>query len=52
MTGLIGQYCHGNEPSHHVIYFFSLLGRRDLAAKYIKEVMDTQYGVSILRKMP
>ena len=45
VTGLIGQYCHGNEPSHHVIYFFSLLGRRDLAAKYIKEVMDSQYGV-------
>jgi putative alpha-1,2-mannosidase len=45
VTGLIGQYCHGNEPSHHVIYFFSLLGRRDLAAKYIREVMDTQYGV-------
>ena len=46
VTGLIGQYCHGNEPSHHVIYFFSLLGRRDLAAKYIKEVMDTQYGTT------
>ena len=43
VTGLIGQYCHGNEPSHHDIYFFSLLGRRDLAAKYIKEVVDTQY---------
>ena len=45
VTGLIGQYCHGNEPSHHDIYFFSLLGRRDLAAKYIREVIDTQYGV-------
>ncbi len=43
VTGLIGQYCHGNEPSHHDIYFFTLLGRRDLAAKYIREVMDTQY---------
>ena len=43
VTGLIGQYCHGNEPSHHNIYFFSLLGRRDLAAQYIREVMDTQY---------
>ena len=43
VTGLIGQYCHGNEPSHHNIYFFSLLGRRDLAARYIREVMDTQY---------
>ena len=46
VTGLIGQYCHGNEPSHHDIYFFSLLGRRDLAAKYIREVVDTQYGVA------
>ena len=43
VTGLIGQYCHGNEPSHHVIYFFSLLGRRDLTAKYVREVMETQY---------
>ena len=43
VTGLIGQYCHGNEPSHHVVYFFSLLGRRDLASKYIREVMDSQY---------
>lgn len=46
VTGLIGQYCHGNEPSHHVIYFFTLLGRRDLAAKYIREVMGTQYGTT------
>ena len=46
VTGLIGQYCHGNEPSHHVIYFFSLLGRRDLAAKYVHEVMETQYGTT------
>ena len=46
VTGLIGQYCHGNEPSQHVIYFFSLLGRRDLAAKYINEVMESQYGVT------
>ena len=43
VTGLIGQYCHGNEPSHHNIYFFSLLGRRDLAAQFIRQVMDTQY---------
>ena len=43
VTGLIGQYCHGNEPSHHNIYFFTLMGRRDLAAEYIREVMDTQY---------
>ncbi len=40
VTGLMGQYCHGNEPSHHNIYFFTLLSRRDLAAKYIREVTD------------
>ena len=28
VTGLIGQYCHGNEPCHHDIYFFTLMGRR------------------------
>jgi len=43
VTGLIGQYCHGNEPCHHNIYFFTLMGRRDLAAEYIREVMETQY---------
>jgi len=44
VSGLIGQYCHGNEPSHHNIYFFTLLGRRDLTAKYVREVMETQYS--------
>ena len=44
VTGLIGQYAHGNEPSHHVIYFFTLAGRPDLAAKYVRKVFDTQYA--------
>ena len=43
VSGLIGQYAHGNEPSHHVIYFFTLAGRNDLAAKYVRKVFDTQY---------
>ncbi|MBQ0031611.1 MAG: GH92 family glycosyl hydrolase, partial [bacterium] len=43
VTGLIGQYVHGNEPSHHVIYLFSLLGRPDLAARYVREVFDKFY---------
>ena len=42
-SGLIGQYAHGNEPSHHVIYFFTLAGRPDLAGKYVRKVFDTQY---------
>jgi len=27
VTGLIGQYAHGNEPSHHVTYLYALAGR-------------------------
>lgn len=47
VTGLIGQYAHGNEPSHHVIYFFTLAGRPDLAAKYVRKVFETQYTASV-----
>lgn len=43
VTGLIGQYAHGNEPSHHIIYMYSALGRRDLAAKWIAVVSDSMY---------
>jgi len=43
ISGLIGQYVHGNEPSHHVIYFYTLAGRPDLAADRIREVCDRFY---------
>ena len=43
VTGLIGQYVHGNEPSHHVIYFYTLAGRPDKAAERIREVFDKFY---------
>ena len=43
VTGLIGQYAHGNEPSHHVAYLFRCAGRRDLTAKYVREICRTQY---------
>ena len=46
VSGLIGQYAHGNEPSHHVIYFFTLAGRPDLAGKYVRQVFDTQYSTA------
>ena len=42
-TGLIGQYAHGNEPSHHTIYFFQFMGRGDLTATYVREVFDRFY---------
>ena len=43
VTGLIGQYVHGNEPSHHVIYFYPLAGRPEKAAERIREVFDKFY---------
>ena len=43
VTGLIGQYAHGNEPSHHIIYLYTQLGRPDKAAKWIKVVADSMY---------
>lgn len=43
VTGLIGQYAHGNEPSHHIIYMYSALGRKDKAAKWLRVVADSMY---------
>lgn len=45
VTGLIGQYAHGNEPSHHVAYFYALAGRPDRTAEVVREVCDRFYGV-------
>lgn len=43
ISGLIGQYAHGNEPSHHIIYMYTALGHPEKAAAKIKLVMDSLY---------
>lgn len=43
VTGLIGQYAHGNEPSHHVTYIYALAGRPWRTQELIREIFDTQY---------
>ena len=43
ITGLIGQYSHGNEPCHHVIYLYTLAGRRDKAADLVRRVFRDFY---------
>lgn len=43
ISGLIGQYVHGNEPSHHVAYLYPYLGRPDRTAEVVREVCDTFY---------
>jgi predicted alpha-1,2-mannosidase len=42
--GCIGDYWHGNEPSHHIIYIYSYLGQPWKAAKLLRQIIDTQYG--------
>ncbi len=43
VTGLIGQYAHGNEPSHHVTYLYALAGRPSRTQELVREIFDTQY---------
>ncbi len=43
VSGLIGQYAHGNEPSHHIIYMYTALGQPQKAAEKIKIVVDSLY---------
>ena len=44
LRGCIGEYWHGNEPSHHVIYLYSLAGQPWKAAERLHQVVTTQYG--------
>ncbi len=46
ISGLIGQYVHGNEPSHHIIYFYTMAGRRDKAAEKVRQVLATLYSTA------
>lgn len=43
ISGLIGQYAHGNEPSHHTIYLYTMLGENDKAADRINQVIEEFY---------
>ena len=43
ITGLIGQYAHGNEPSHHVAYLYNYVGEPWKTARRVREIMTTQY---------
>lgn len=46
ISGLIGQYVHGNEPSHHIIYFYTMAGAGDKAAEKVREVLSTMYSTA------
>jgi putative alpha-1,2-mannosidase len=44
ITGLIGQYAHGNEPSHHIAWLYSATPRADKGHKRIREILATMYS--------
>jgi predicted alpha-1,2-mannosidase len=44
IQGRIGEYWHGNEPSHHIIYLYAYAGQPWKAQKWLHEVVKTQYG--------
>ena len=43
ITGLIGQYAHGNEPSHHIPYLYNYVGQPWKTAERVREIMLTMY---------
>lgn len=43
ISGLIGQYAHGNEPSHHIIYMYNYVGQPWKAADLVRQTLSTMY---------
>lgn len=43
ISGLIGQYAHGNEPSHHILYMYNYVGQHDKTSEKVREVLKTMY---------
>ena len=43
ISGFIGQYVHGNEPSHHVAYIYQYLGRPDKTQRWVRKIMQSLY---------
>ena len=44
ITGLIGWYAHGNEPSHHIAYLYDYAGEPWKTQERLKQIMETQYA--------
>ena len=46
ITGLIGQYAHGNEPSHHIAYMFNFANKPWETQYWVREILKTQYNTT------
>jgi len=42
-TGMIGQYAHGNEPSHHVAYLYNYIDKPWKTQELVRKILETQY---------
>lgn len=45
-SGFVGQYAHGNEPSHHVSYLYACAGEAWKTQKYVAHIMNNLYNTS------
>lgn len=43
VTGLVGQYAHGNEPSHHIAYLYNYVGQQDKCAEKVRHILEELY---------
>ncbi len=43
ITGLIGQYAHGNEPSHHMAYLYNYVGKPEKTKMRVKQILNEMY---------
>jgi len=43
ITGMVGQYAHGNEPSHHMAYLYNFVGKPWKSQQRIHEILENQY---------
>jgi predicted alpha-1,2-mannosidase len=46
ISGLIGYYAHGNEPSHHIAYLYDYAGQPWRTQERLKQIMDSQYSAT------
>jgi len=45
VSGLIGQYAHGNEPSHHIAYLYNFTNSPDKTQSYINRILKEEYSI-------
>lgn len=47
IAGLVGQYAHGNEPSHHIAYLYSFAGQPQKTQRMVRKLLTTMYADSL-----